>query len=96
MVLSQVLIRLKAEQDLSLTAFVAGAISIILNSLTTSDSSSFWDGVRFVEKSLMILMSVAEFVSEPLMDVWKCTENLVHYILIQHQHPHSIHKYRAI
>lgn len=33
-----VLIRLIAEQDLSLTTFVAGAMSIILNTLTTSDS----------------------------------------------------------
>ena len=46
MVLSQVLTRLKAEQDLSLTAFVAGATSIILITLTTSDSTSLWGGER--------------------------------------------------
>ena len=60
MVLSQVLTRLKAEPDLSLTAFVAGATSIILITLTTSDSTSLWGGERFLKKSLMVLMSATE------------------------------------
>ena len=31
------------EQDLSLTALVAGTVTISLTSLSTSDTNSFWD-----------------------------------------------------